>query len=121
MDTGGNYQKQRGFMKSKLARNFSRGLFMKSKQASSKISGGSATNCVSYNLSVHHHQDLQNSSSMQKVAALSTANNKPNSYGCFDYGGYGGDENVDTKATDFIFCVQERFKQDRQVDSSNAF
>ncbi|KAK3223683.1 hypothetical protein Dsin_010708 [Dipteronia sinensis] len=110
METGGNYQKQRGFMKSKLARNFSRG-FMKSKQASSKVSGGSATNCVSYNL---------NPSSMQKVAALSTAN-MPNSYGCFDHGGYGGDENVDMKATDFILYVQERFKQDRQVDSSNAF
>ncbi|TXG56033.1 hypothetical protein EZV62_017346 [Acer yangbiense] len=105
METGGNYQKQRGLMKSKLARNFSR-RFMKSKQSSSKVSGGSATTCVSYNLSVHH-QDLS-----------STANNMPNSYGCFDYG---GDENVDMKATDFIFYVRERFKQDRQVDSSTAF
>ncbi|KAL5760226.1 hypothetical protein ACOSP7_018726 [Xanthoceras sorbifolium] len=102
-------------MKSKLVRTFSR-VTKRSwppVQCSSKVRPRTARNVSgsgSFSYSSVHHQDLQNpsSSSMQKVAALSTTATKQTSYGCFDYvGGGGGDENVDMKATDFIFYVRE--------------
>lgn len=111
-------------MKSKLGRTFSKVVTRRSwpraqcasnskkvislRPSHSPSARNNATSTASY---LTRHQDLPNVSTMQKLPMMNGGHGDTSGLPFLDYA---GDEDVDTKAAQYILYVQERFKQERE-------
>ncbi|GKU92798.1 hypothetical protein SLEP1_g6475 [Rubroshorea leprosula] len=119
-------QKQKGTIKSKLAKSFGLGTNRTCQpHCSSKVrSGPSSPPLMNQNGS--NHWSLKRMSYASSTPAATATLSHPNGfvnaaskgYTNPAWGGYGGDENVDVKAESYISHVRERFKEG--VDSTSA-
>ncbi|KAJ0094231.1 hypothetical protein Patl1_16967 [Pistacia atlantica] len=112
--------KHRGFMRNKLVKTFSK---VTKRNGNNKVMPTQISNNRNGSVTYLSHQDMSNSSSMQKAVSTSSKvnyqreesvyanNNGPLGY--YGGGGGGGDENVDIQASKYILYVKERFKQER--------
>ncbi|KAJ0037775.1 hypothetical protein Pint_23752 [Pistacia integerrima] len=108
--------KHRGFMRNKLVKTFSK---VTKRNGNNKVRPTQISNNRNGSVTYLSHQDMSNSSSMQKAVSTSSKVNYlreesvcANNNGPLGYHG-GGDENVDMKASKYILYVKERFKQER--------
>lgn len=112
-------QKQRGSIKSKLAKSFGLGTNRTSQPHCSSKVRPSPSSLPPMNQNGSNHLSLQRTSYASSMPAPTATLSHPNEYvnaasnGYTNaaWGGYGGDENVDLKAENYISHVRERFNR----------